>query len=182
MELLDIIDEQGNPTGRTVERETAHREGIPHRTAHLWLVRRREGRVQVLLQKRAAHKSSYPGCYDISSAGHIPAGVDYGPSAIRELQEELGISAKEEDLILCGQRRIHEDAEFFGKPFHDRQISRVFCLWLDLEEDAFTLQAEEVEAVRWMDLEECIRAVEENAFPHCIVPEELRLVEKEIEN
>ena len=72
MELLDIVDENGIPTGAVIDRETAHREGIRHRTAHLWLLRRREGQVQVLLQKRSMEKDSYPGCYDISSAGHIP--------------------------------------------------------------------------------------------------------------
>ena len=28
MELLDIVDENGKPTGETVERKTAHSEGI----------------------------------------------------------------------------------------------------------------------------------------------------------
>ena len=88
MELLDIVDEKGNPTGETVPREVAHREGIRHRTAHVWIFRRRGGVVQILLQKRSDNKDSDPGCYDISSAGHIPAGSDYIPSAVRELKEE----------------------------------------------------------------------------------------------
>ena len=50
MELLDIVDEKGNPTGETVPREVAHREGIRHRTAHVWIFRRRGGVVQILLQ------------------------------------------------------------------------------------------------------------------------------------
>ena len=91
MELLDIVDEKGNPTGETVPREVAHREGIRHRTAHVWIFRRRGGVVQILLQKRSDNKDSDPGCYDISSAGHIPAGRDYIPSAVRELKEELGV-------------------------------------------------------------------------------------------
>ncbi len=36
-EALDIVDEDGNPTGETVERGRAHREGIRHRTSHVWL-------------------------------------------------------------------------------------------------------------------------------------------------
>ncbi len=42
IELLDICDEQGNPTGETVERDIAHRDGILHRTAHVWIVRNKE--------------------------------------------------------------------------------------------------------------------------------------------
>ena len=58
MELLDIVDEKGNPTGETVPREVAHREGIRHRTAHVWIFRRRGGVVQILLQKRSDNKDS----------------------------------------------------------------------------------------------------------------------------
>ena len=100
MELLDIVDEKGNPTGETVPREVAHREGIRHRTAHVWIFRRRGGVVQILLQKRSDNKDSDPGCYDISSAGHVQAGDEFLPSAIRELKEELGIEAGEEDLAI----------------------------------------------------------------------------------
>ena len=105
MELLDIVDENGIPTGEVVEREKAHREGVRHRTSHVWIARKRDGRVEILLQKRSQDKDSHPGCYDISSAGHIPAGVDFIPSALRELKEELGIEANPEELIYCGVRK-----------------------------------------------------------------------------
>ena len=107
MEILDIVDDNGIPTGKTVERKTAHREGIQHRTAHLWIARKKCGNIELLLQKRCMEKDSFPGCYDISSAGHIPAGMDYVPSALRELREELGVTAKEEDLIFCGKKACH---------------------------------------------------------------------------
>ncbi len=93
-EMLDIVDENGVPTGQSVPRTMAHAEGLRHRTSHVWIVRRKNGRVQVLLQMRCAAKDSYPGCYDISSAGHIPAGAEFVGSALRELREELGVTAR----------------------------------------------------------------------------------------
>jgi len=174
-EFLDIVNENGLPTGRIVERSIAHLEGIWHRTSHVWLVRRKEETVQVLLQKRTAVKS-FPGCYDISSAGHIPAGEGFLPSALRELKEELGVSAKAEELICCGDRTIIWDDVFFGKEYHDRQYTRVFVLWKDMEEKDFFLQPEEVDGVRWIDLELCIHNVKENLFPHCIELPELLMV------
>ena len=174
-EWLDIVDEEGNPTGKTLERSAAHREGIRHRTAHVWLARIREGRPQLLLQKRSRDKDSHPGCFDMSSGGHIPAGVEYLPSAIRELQEELGVTAREEELIDCGVRRFFRKERFHGAPFLDCQVSRVYLLWKDPEE--FHLQEEEVEEVRWIDYDDCIRAVRENHFPHCIAMEELKMLE-----
>jgi len=176
IEYLDVVDENGIPTGETVERSVAHREGFPHRTSHLWLVRRREGRIQVLLQKRAMTKS-FPGCYDISSAGHIPAGQDFCPSAIRELQEELGLTAEESDLVYCGDMKIVWDDVFFGIPYHDRQYTRVLLLWADVEESQMTLQKEEVDAVLWIDLQECMDRVVAGTIPNCISLEELKLVQ-----
>ena len=160
MELLDIVDEKGNPTGETVPREVAHREGIRHRTAHVWIFRRRGGVVQILLQKRSDNKDSDPGCYDISSAGHIPAGSDYIPSAVRELKEELGVDMNGDELIYCGQRRFRFEREFHGSMFRDNQVSK----------------EEEVSEVRWMDFADCVSAVRENRISHCIYMEELELL------
>ena len=66
MELFDVIDSKGNPTGQIASREKAHAEGIPHRTAHIWIIREKEGRVQILLQKRSQNKDSFPGKFDTS--------------------------------------------------------------------------------------------------------------------
>ena len=52
----------------------------------------------LLLQKRSKEKDSFPGCYDISSAGHISAGDEPLETALRELEEELGIKAEPEQL------------------------------------------------------------------------------------
>lgn len=175
-EYLDVVDENGQPTGTVVERSVAHSEGIPHRTSHLWLVRKRDDHVQILLQKRAATKS-FPGCYDISSAGHIPAGQDYLPSAVRELKEELGITAEECELVFCGSMKICWDDVFFGIPYHDRQYTKVFLLWADVEDKDFSLQEEEVSGVLWIDLEACIAAVMNGTLKNCIDLRELRMVQ-----
>ena len=37
MEYLDIVDENGNPTGEKVERAYAHKNGVRHRTAQATL-------------------------------------------------------------------------------------------------------------------------------------------------
>jgi isopentenyldiphosphate isomerase len=180
MEMLDIVDENGSPTGQTVERSIAHEKGIRHRTSHVWLARMHNGKCQILLQKRCATKDSFPGCYDISSAGHIPAGVDYIPSALRELYEELGIKASEEELMPCGRRYIHYERTFYGKPFIDSQVTNVYLLWRDLEPEKFNLQKSELDSVMWMELEECIKSVDEGSIPNCIMPEELQMVKKRL--
>lgn len=180
-EYLDVIDENGNVTGEVVDRKIAHYEGIRHRASHLWLVRKKNGKIQVLLQKRSSTKEAFPNCYDISSAGHVPAGEDFETSAIRELNEELGICANKKDLIFCGDRNVVWNGQFNGKAFRDRQHSKVFMLWLDLDEDKFVVDHKEVESVRWIDLEECIKCVEKNLFRHYIATEELQILSNALE-
>ena len=75
MELLDVLDETGEPSGLVRERTLVHLRGDYHRTVHIWLARKREdGGYDLLLQKRSAGKDTFPGCYDTSSAGHVRAG------------------------------------------------------------------------------------------------------------
>ena len=176
MEFLDVVDENGMPTGKTVERSVAHANGIRHRTSHVWLLRRRPAGVEVLLQKRSDNKDSFPGCYDTSSAGHIPAGVDFVPSALRELREELGVEVRAEELVYCGQRKFHFEEIFHGERFKDNQISNVYLLWMDREADAFQIQKEELSEVRWFDFDECMEDVKNGTIPNCIYMEELEMV------
>lgn len=178
MERLDIVDENGIPTGETVEREEAHRNGVRHRTSHVWLLRVHNGKTQILLQKRSADKDSFPGCYDISSAGHIPAGDGFLDSALRELKEELGVSVKAEELVFCGQRRFQFHEMFHGGEFCDNQVSNVYALWMDMAADQFIIQRSEVDSVLWMDWDDCIEMVKNGTQPHCIWMEELEMIFK----
>lgn len=177
MELLDIVDEYGEPTGEVVERAFAHANGIRHRTSHVWIYKIENGRPQILLQKRCEAKDSFPGCYDISSAGHIPAGDGYEESAVRELKEELSVEISEDQLIPCGFRTVCWDDEFHGVPYHDRQVTKIFLLRLDgYTESDFTVQESEVESVRFMDWAACIEAIRANTIRHCISIEELAML------
>lgn len=176
-EWLDVCDNQGNPTGERVLRSAAHRDGTPHRTAHVWLIHRRPaGGFDVLLQKRSREKDAFPGCYDISSAGHIPAGDGFVESALRELEEELGIRAEPSELVRIGLCDTRVDTEFHGCPFRNREISAVFVCEKPVQRSDFHLQREEVEEVCWIDYEECRRRMAAGTLVHCISAEEFGLL------
>ena len=169
MELFDVCDENGEPTGRVTERTIAHRLGLCHRTVHVWVVRKtKDGKWQILLQRRSAAKT-YPLCYDVSAAGHIRAGDGYEESAFRELEEELGIKASAGELQYLGRFDGGEiETEFQGKPFHDREITAVYVCVRDMEARDFLLQEEEVESVLWMDYETCREKLEQRDEMFCI--------------
>ena len=177
MELFDVLDEDGRKTGVVRERILVHMDGVPHGTAHIWVVRKNEDKTyDLLLQKRSRGKDSYPGCYDISSAGHVQAGDEFLPSAIRELKEELGIEAGEEDLEFAGYHKGYMEEVFYGRMFRDSEVSAVYVYSKPVDADRLTLQKEEVEEVIWMDLELCRELVRTNGIPHCIYMEELDML------
>ncbi len=182
MELLDIVDQNGIPIGKTVEREIAHREGIRHRTSHVWILRKHDEKTQVLLQKRSISKDSYPGCYDISSAGHIPSGESFIESALRELKEELGVHAVADELLYCGRRQFEYHKTFHGKEFWDNQVSNVYVLRRNIEYAELILQKSEIDTVLWMDLDMCFDMVKNKKAPNCIRIEELKMIASAVEN
>lgn len=75
-----------------------HEDGDIHGTVHIWIRRKTEKGYDLLLQKRSKEKDSFPGCYDISSAGHISAGDEPLETALRELEEELGSKQNQNNL------------------------------------------------------------------------------------
>lgn len=176
MEYLDICDENGLPIGKTVDRETAHREGILHRTAHVWVVREKEGKTQILLQKRSMEKDSFPGLYDTSSAGHVPAGEEPLSSAIREFSEELGIRAEESELGYAGKFRIRFEKVFHGKVFRENEIARVYVYGRPVDIEQLTLQKSEVDEVRWFDLREVEEEIRVSRERFCVPVESLKLL------
>ncbi|WP_138262961.1 NUDIX domain-containing protein [[Clostridium] hylemonae] len=177
MELFDVRNPDGSPSGIVRERGVAHREGSLHATVHIWVVRENDkSGFDVLLQKRSASKDSHPGFYDISSAGHIAAGEDYLPTAVRELSEELGISASESELQYVGIHRGGFEDVFYGRPFKDEELSAVYVYAEPVSTGELRLQESEVEEVVWIDYEECRKRMEDGTLKNCVYADEFEMV------
>ena len=177
MELFDILNEDGSKSGLIRERGVAHREGSLHATAHIWIVRPNEkSGYDVMLQKRSQKKDSNPGCYDISSAGHISSGDEVLPSALRELSEELGIQAKPDELYYVGVDQKRSEGVFYGKPFRDYERSYVYLYREPVKICNLVLQESEVESVIWMDYEECRQALLGGTIQNCIGIREFEMI------
>ena len=179
MELFDEIREDGSRTGVVKERGGGHEDGSLHATVHTWIVRQNDrSGYDLLLQKRSSCKDSNPGCWDISSAGHIEAGYRPLESALRELKEELGIDAAPGDLREIGTRRCSFESEFYGRPFRDNELSPIYIYKKPVEISELTLQDTEVSETIWMDYSECRRKIAEHLFEHCIYEDELDILGK----
>ena len=123
MELLDILDENGNKTGETKLRNEVHRDGDWHKAVHIWII---NDKGDILLQRRCATKDSDPNMLDISCAGHLTAGDDSLTGAIRELKEELNfeVEASNLQLIKTIKRSSKYTSTFINNEFDDLYILR----------------------------------------------------------
>ena len=180
MEYFDIVDIQGKPTGERASRADVHKYGYVHRAVHIWIYRMKNKHYELLLQKRSANKDSHPSCYDMSCAGHVSAGDDYLQSALRELQEELGVTIKDYQLKELFIYPIHYQKYFHNQLFIENEINQAYACMLDLETEHFILQEEEVESLRWVPFEQLESFM--RTYPHCIIEDELNRVMKWVNN
>ncbi len=179
MEYFDIRNPDGTITGEIKERSLVHRDGDLHGTVHIFIVRKNDqGERELLLQKRSATKDAFPGCYDISAAGHVSAGQDYMEAALRELEEELGIKATEEELRFIGYHEGRAEEVFYGKPFRNHEISAVYLYEKKIEAEELILQEEEVESVKWMSLEACKEKAAAGDKNYCLFEKEMNMLEE----
>ena len=176
MEIFDVCDALGRPTGETVSREAAHAGGIRHRTAHIWVVRHTQAGWEALLQRRSPEKDSFPNQLDTSSAGHVTAGDEPETAALRELGEELGIRATADEITFVGTFSISADACFHEKPFHDREVSFVYVYQKPVDTARLTLQREEVSEVCWQPIDAILSAVHAGDPDYCLEPGGLEMV------
>lgn len=145
-ELIDILDSEGNFTGRTCLKSEAHKHGHFHATVHVWLYTRDE---RVLLQKRSPNKKVFPNLWDISVAGHIAAGEQILDAALREVYEEIGLELRQTDLVKIGIRK-HQVSHANG--IQDNEIHHVFIAELKTDLSDLTVQEEEVAGLELFDL------------------------------
>lgn len=149
MEYIDIFDENNNPTGEIKEKTKAHEKGDFHRTAHIWIMNDKK---ELLLQKRSATKKSHPNCWDISGAGHIRAGETVIEGAIRELSEELGIKANEDDLRFIAIVKSTKNSQ-------NQEFGYVYLLKSNNEIKDYTFEDNEVSEVKYVYFEDLEKMV-----------------------
>ncbi|RDX92899.1 Nudix hydrolase 3 [Mucuna pruriens] len=136
-ERLDVLTRTGHKTGVSKPRGDVHRDGDYHRAVHVWIFA--ESTQELLLQRRASCKDSWPDLWDISSAGHISAGDSSLTTARRELEEELGITLPKDafEWIFVFLQDVLNDGKFINNEFNDVYLVTT----LDpIPLEAFTLQ------------------------------------------
>jgi isopentenyldiphosphate isomerase len=124
-ELLEVFDAAACPTGIAKTRAAVHRDGDWHLAFFCWIVRRNGERLELVLQKRAAHKDVWPGRFDASAAGHVRFG-ESAAEASREIEEELGLHVSYAELTPVMRHReehVHDNG-LVDREIHDVHLWR----------------------------------------------------------
>ena len=136
MEILDLYDKDLKPTGQTVERGKPIPKGLMIPIVAVYVY---NDQGQYLIQKVAPRKGNY---YS-TTAGHVQSGEhDFAYAMLREMKEEIGLSATKSELKLVKIRRF------------DYKFTLLYMLKSNVPASLLRLQKEEVESVTWMSHED----------------------------
>ncbi len=152
MERWDVVDENGNKTGRIAEAGQPLGPGEYHLIVHVWIM---NSKGQFLISRRTLNKDPFPGMWE-TTGGSAVAGEDGLHAAVRETREELGISLD---------------------PKKGRSLRRYSCLsgrlhlfievWLfqqDISMNEVVLRQEETDAVKLVPSDEMNKMIDEGRF------------------
>ncbi|XP_058113985.1 nudix hydrolase 3 [Magnolia sinica] len=166
-EYLDLLTNEGLKTGTSKPRPVVHTDGDYHRAVHVWIFA--ESTQELLLQRRADCKDSWPGLWDISSAGHVSAGDTSLQTVRRELHEELGVNLPKdafELLFVFLSECTINDGNYINKEFTDEYLVTTLE---PIPLEAFTLQETEVSAVKyisWKDYKTLLEKEDQDYVPY----------------
>jgi len=146
-EIVLIVDRDNHITGSAPRHEMRAR-GLVHRATYILVFNSKD---ELFVQKRTMSKDIYPGYYDIAAGGVVLAGETYDESALREVDEELGI--KNADLA--------PHFTFFYEEGINRVWGRVYSC---IHDEELTLQPEEVESGFFSPLVEVLALSEVEPF------------------
>jgi isopentenyldiphosphate isomerase len=162
-ELIDIVADDMRVI-KTCLKSEAHKNGWLHPTVHIWFY---TDKGEILIQKRAKNKSSFPDLWDVSVAGHIGAGEEAIISAIREIKEEIGLSVDSNELNKIGTFR--EKFEH-GRGFTDNELHHIYLCKLKPNIRSLRIQKEELSEIRLISFDSFERAIGEINDSIILVP------------
>lgn len=131
--LIPVVDEHDNVVG-TALRSVMRAQNLLHRCTAV-LVLNSEGD-RLLVHRRAASKSFWPGWWDLAAGGVVEVDEDLAEAASRELREELGVDAP---LTKLGSGR-----------YHDQDVDVFMHVWVADHDGPFAFTDGEVDTIEWL--------------------------------
>jgi isopentenyldiphosphate isomerase len=151
LELFDVLDETGKPTGEQKTKEQIFAAGDYRLVTHAWVMNY-EG--EVLCQRRAIKKGLWDGLWDVTVGGGVTSGEDSKDACARELDEELGLVLpsmhKENELAYLGRFKTSKPIPERG--YVAREFSDTYFAKAVIDLSGLVLKPDEVMDVAWIPL------------------------------
>ena len=136
-EIIDLYDENREPTCETLERGLTIPPSRYKLSVHMWIVNN-EGKIYI--QRRAGSRKIFPNKWE-NPGGGVVSGQNSLDTLTKEFEEELGISFKQNYKLI---KTIKREKDFVD----------IYLVNQDFEISDLSLQAEEVSDAKWVSLHE----------------------------
>ena len=148
MELLRVVDKNGNFTGEIFDREYIHDNNLLHNEVSVFILNSNK---EILLQKRSMTKRFNPGKWGLCS-GHVSYDETLEDAALREIKEEIGLDIGLGDLNPIGDKLV---------PLYDKgaHITYHYYIKVDKSSDEFIIQKEELSEVKWFLIDDILKMI-----------------------
>lgn len=160
MELLDVLDENGNKKGITKTKEEIYKNGDWFRSVHIWIINDDK---ELLLQRRSPNKTTYPNLWAVSVSGHVSAGETSMDAVLREIKEELGIDIIPEQceyLFTIRRQNIFDNC--INRVYDDNYLVK-----LNIDVNSAKIQETELNEIKYFNIDN-LKTMLENRDPHFV--------------
>ncbi len=168
-----IYDSMYNVIG-VASYEEVHIKGLLHQVVHFWLAGKENDQTWLYIQKRPEEDPVYQGAYDILTSGHIDPEETHEEAIIHQIQTQLGLSLKKEQLTHIGH--IHQN--IMRGTYVDNAFVQIYLYKTDHPEKEFSA-AERVLKVKLEDLKKFIEHQESTLTVYSINNEPFAQTDRE---
>ena len=145
MELLRVVDNNGNDTNEILEREELHNRGKLHNEVTIYIINNKK---EVLLQRRSKNRRFCPNMLGVI-AGHVSYNETPLVCAGREIKEEVGLKVSK--------------IFFNASKYYEKSNSLICNFIVSVEDENFKLNPE-VDFAKWYFLDEAKEAILKNGL------------------
>jgi isopentenyldiphosphate isomerase len=144
LEMLACFDEAGNRI-KSHTRKEIHERPLKfwHAVTNIWIINSKN---EILCTHRSSINEGNPNKWQTYVGGHVKHEDAFWETAIRELDEELGLALNDGKLISIREEK--------GEPW--KHITAMFAFFWDGEVGDINAKDGEVDEVKWMNIDECV--------------------------
>ncbi len=159
MELWDLYNENRELTGRDHIRGEEVHQGFYHLIVHIWI---RNSKGEYLISQRSANRPTFPLMWECVG-GSVLKGEDSLSGALRETQEEVGLTLSPEDGKLV--------YSVVGRVVNGVKFADILDVWLFEYDGPIPLEqatTKEVAQAAWMTKEEIQTLFDDGKLVHTL--------------